>query len=325
MKEFLIQIKARPVLISMLVLALLLFGLISFYRLNFSLYPSPVYPGLSIHLDFPGADPLKMEQQITNPIEEAISIVGGIKEMRSFSEAGKMKVNIEFEKETDLNYKILELKERIDLVSHKFPREAHKPGIIKYDPEQVPVFIVSFKSEKMDLTAIREYLERFIKPELESIEGISQIIIAGGRVREVLVSCDRQQMEAYAISLREVVDALSSNNTNQTITKIYKDAREQKVYSDGKFKDLYEIRELPVSLDNGRNPVLIKDIAEVKMAFRDEDSSSRVNAKEMVSLYIYKTYIGDPLHISKQSKKIIEALYHRNTNYEVTFDQGDLI
>lgn len=149
---------------------------------------------------------------------------------------------------------------------------------------------MSFKSEKMDLTAIREYLERFIKPELESIEGISQIIIAGGRVREVLVSCDRQQMEAYAISLREVVDALSSNNTNQTITKIYKDAREQKVYSDGKFKDLYEIRELPVSLDNGRNPVLIKDIAEVKMAFRDEDSSSRVNAKEMVSLYIQNLY-----------------------------------
>ena len=220
MRKVIEFIFARPVLVSMFAAGLLLFGLLSFYSLHFSLFPSTVYPGLSIKLEYPGADAIKIEKIITWPLEDSISLVGGIRDMRSYTEAGKVKINLEFESNVDLDFKTLEVKERIDLVSHTFPREAHSPTVFRYDPDQVPIVILSFKSKKFDLSQVREVIERTLKPELENVEGVSQVTLAGGRLREVLVSCDRQQLEAYGISLREVSRALSRNNVNGTVGKI---------------------------------------------------------------------------------------------------------
>ncbi|MEM7179882.1 MAG: efflux RND transporter permease subunit [Spirochaetota bacterium] len=324
MRKVIEFIFARPVLVSMFALGLLLFGLLSFYSLHFSLFPSTVYPGLSIKLEYPGADAIKIEKVITWPLEDSISLVGGIRDMRSYTEAGKVKINLEFESEVDLDFKTLEVKERIDLVSHTFPREAHSPTVFRYDPDQVPVVILSFKSKKFDLTQVREAIERNLKPELENVEGVSQVSLAGGRLREVLVSCDRQQLEAYGISLREVSRALSRNNVNGTVGKIDRAGRQLKIYSLGRFKDLYEIRNLPVSRAYGKNPVLIRDIASVNFAFRDKDNSSRIDGKETVSVYVYKTFAGDVLQMSRAVLDKSAALQLPGIRYSVTFNRGEV-
>ncbi|MDX1957399.1 MAG: efflux RND transporter permease subunit [Leptospiraceae bacterium] len=325
MRKLIKLIFNRPILVTMISMAFFLFGLLSFISLKFTLFPSSIYPGLAISLDYPGGDANKMEEVITLPIEEMISVVGGIREIRSYTEAGKVKINIEFDTNVDLDFKTLELKERIDLISHTFPREAHKPTILKYDPEQIPILVISFNSPTLNLTNIRESVERNIKTELENIEGISQIGVAGGKIHEVLVSCDKQQLEAYGISLREVSNSLDKNNKNSMVGRVEKFGTEKSLYSFGKFKDLFEIQQVPVSLDYGRTPVLIQDIAEVKMAFRDEDNAARVNGVDTVSMYIYKTFSGDALEISNAVLKKIQLAQLSNISYNITYNQADYI
>lgn len=315
----------RPVFVSMLTLGFFLFGSIAFFELHFSLFPDKIYPGLTIKLDYPGADAIKIEKLITWPIEDTVSLVGGIREIRSYTETGKVKINLEFEKNVDLDFKTLQIKERIDLIANTFPREAHSPGIFRYDPSQVPVMIISFNSKKFGLTEIREQIEKSLKSELENISGVSQVAIAGGRIREVVISCDREQLEAYRISLRDVSIALARNNVNRSVAKIFRAGKKIKIYSFGRFKDIYEIRNLPVSRAYGKKPVQIQDIADVQLSFRDKDNSSRINGNETVSLYIYKTFSGDILQMSKNIFQILNQIYLPQVDYTITYNKGKSI
>ncbi len=309
----------------MLLLMVEFLGVMSFYNARFSLFPVRTYPGLTINLDYPGADANKIEKIITLPIEEVIASIGGIQEIRSFTETGKAKLNVQFQSNVDLDFKTLELKERIELVSSGFPREARKPTVFKYDPEQVPILIYNLKSERIPLDEIREIVERSLKPELENIEGISQVIVAGGKNREVIIACDKLQLESYKISLRDVVSAIQANNKLAGIGTVENNKLSDKVYSDGKLKDIFQIRDLSVYLSNTTNTTRIKDIARVSLAFRDEDNSSRINSEETVGIYIYKTFSGNPLEISNLVEKQISKFNFTNITLLKSYNLADTI
>ncbi len=318
-------VNQRPILSSMLLLMVEFLGVIFFYNSRFSLFPVRTYPGLTINLDYPGADANKIEKIITIPIEEVIASVGGIQEIRSFTETGKAKLNVQFQNNVDLDFKTLELKERIELIASSFPRESRKPTVFKYDPEQVPILIYNLKSERMQLDEIREIVERSLKPELENIEGISQVIVAGGKNREVIVACDKLQLESYKISLREVLSTIQANNKLAGIGTVENNKLTDKVYSNGKLKDIFQIRDLAVYIKETTNATRIQDIAKVSLDFRDEDNSSRINSQETVGIYVYKTFSGNPLEISTLVQKNISNFNFSNITVLKSYDLSETI
>lgn len=325
MKSLFELVRKRPILSSMLFLMVEFMGIIAFYNSRFSLFPVRTYPGLTINLDYPGADANKIEKMITLPIEEVIASIGGIQEIRSFTETGKAKLNVQFQNNVDLDFKNLELKERIELIASSFPRETRKPTVFKYDPEQVPILIYNLKSERIPLDEIREIVERGLKPELENIEGISQVIIAGGRNREVIIACDKLQLESFKISLRDVVSAIQANNKLAGIGTIENNKLADKVYSDGKLRDIFQIRDLSVFINETTNITKIKDIARVSLDFREEDNSSRINSQETVGIYIYKTFSGNPLEISSLVEKNIQNFNFSNITVLKSYNLAETI
>ncbi|MCE9500078.1 MAG: efflux RND transporter permease subunit, partial [Leptospira sp.] len=314
----------RPVTTCMVFLGLGIFGVLSYLRVPVSLFPGLSYPGLTISVNYPGADADKMEEIITKPIEEAISGIGGMEEISSSSEAGKSLINIEFQKDTDLNFKALEIRERIDLVAPLFPREAHKPLVFRYDPDQRPVMIIILDSDKYDLMRLREIADRDIKVQLENVEGISQIAVSGGKQREIIISCDLQKLTAYGLNLREIMKAIQSNNTNAGIGKIEKNGRLYSLNLTGRYTDLSEIQTLPVSYRTDRI-IYVEDVANVSFSYRDEDSASRVNGKENVSLYIYKASLGNVLNISNEVQKNLRKIQLSNVKFVINYNQADSI
>ncbi|TGK17841.1 efflux RND transporter permease subunit [Leptospira fluminis] len=317
--------RERPLTVAMFLGGATLFGILSFFKVPINLFPSTEYPGLSISVDFPGADVPLVEELLTIPIEEAVSSIGGIEEMRSFAERGKTEIHLEFQKGSSMDLKSLEVRERVDAIAGNFPREVHKPAIFHYDPDQKPILIVSIESEAFDFTTLRSIADHEVKSFLENIEGVSKIVASGGKVREVLVACDLQKLRAYGIDLQEVQRVIQANNKSASIGSVRKDGLKYNLLLAGKYKSIREIQKQPLySREQGRI-FFLEDVADVSFSFRDEESASRFSGKEIVSVFIYKSSTGNILQITKEVGEKLEDLKIPNVKFRIVYDQADSI
>ncbi|MCE9499968.1 MAG: efflux RND transporter permease subunit, partial [Leptospira sp.] len=325
MKRLSRQILKKPVSTLMGILAILMLGFLSVFQLKFSLFPNPSFPALSITVDYPGNDADKIEEIITQPLEEAISGIGGIEEMTSTSESGKARINLEFQKDINLEYKIMEIRERMDIASSLFPREAHKPFVFKYDPDQRPAEIIVLKSEKFDLLQIREIADKEIKLLLEGTDGVSQVLVSGGKQKEILVSCDLDKLTVYGIHPREILKVIQQKNKNSAIGKIEHQGANFTMFLEGKFNRIDDIEDTVIYSSAQSKYLSIRDVAEIKYSYRDEETSSRINSIENVSIYIYKSSLGNILAISREIQKKLNNYQIPNLKYEITYDQATTI
>ncbi len=304
---------------------LLLLGSISVFRVPVALMPNTAFPGLTLQTEYSGIDPRKMEEIITRPLEDVVSTVGGIVRLFSVSEAGKSRINIEFAREADVDLKSLEVRERTDLVASGFPREVQKPVILRYDPDQKPIMIVAMESKTRELTELREVAEREVKKILEGVTGVSEIFVAGGRKREVVVSADKDRLESHGFSLNDLLGALQSRNVNSAAGKVKQAGSEFSVYTKGRFREINDIRALIVSTGKSGGRVHIRDVANVSYGYREQDSASRIGGLERVSLYIHKTSTANLLSLSTEVKERLDEYTRGDIKFRLIYDQADLV
>ncbi|WP_010570191.1 efflux RND transporter permease subunit [Leptospira broomii] len=316
---------SRPITIGMFFFGLIIFGFFSFFRVPVSLFPTSAYPGLTISVEFPGADVDNIEETITIPIEEVISGVGGIEDIYSYSERGKTEINVEFAKDVNLEFKSLEIRERIDIVAGQFPREVHKPFIYRYDPDQRPAMIITLESEKYDFIELRSIADHEVKSFLENVDGVSKIAVSGGKVREVLVSCDMQKLRSFGLDLLDIQRAIEQNNKTNSVASVDKQGMTYNLILEGRYKALRILQKLPVySSERGKN-IFIEDVAKVSFSYREEESGSRVNGKENVSVYVYKSSLGNILEISKEVNKKLKNLNIAGLRFNYIYDQAEMV
>ncbi|TGK15076.1 efflux RND transporter permease subunit [Leptospira kmetyi] len=314
-----------PVTLGMILLGFILFGFFSFLQNSVSLFSTAEYPALTISVEYPSADAKDIEEIVTIPIEESVSNIGGVESIHSFAERGKTNINVEFQRNLDLQFKSLEIRERVDILSGKFPKEVHKPIIYQYDPDQRPVLIITLKSTKYDLTELRRIADFEIKRFLENLDGVSQIAVSGGRIREILISCDMQRLSGFGLDLMEVQRAIQNYNKPASIGKIENSGREFKVVSSGRLKSINEIRKIPIFLRERNKTIYIEDIAEISFSYRDEESASRINGNENISIYVYKASLGNILKLSKDIRQKLTELKISNVELELIYDQAETI
>lgn len=321
-KEFL---DFGPVTLGMIFLGFIIFGFFSYVQNPIGLFSTVEYPALTISVEYPGADVEDIEETITIPIEESLSNIGGVEAIHSFAERGKTDINIEFQKNLDLQLKSLEIRERIDILSSKFPRDVHKPFIYQYDPDQRPALILTLKSSKYDLIELRRIADFEIKRHLENVEGISRIDVSGGKVREIIVSCDMQKLNGYGLDLLEIQRAIQNRNRPTSIGKIENLGREFKITSSTRLKNLIDIQKIPIYLKERNKTIYIEDVANVSFSYRDEDSASRVNGNENISLYVYKSSLGNILELSNDTRKKLAEISISNVGFDIIYDQAESI
>ncbi|EKS06640.1 efflux RND transporter permease subunit [Leptospira santarosai] len=310
---------------AMIFLSLILLGIISFRFIPISLFPEAPYPGLTVETEYFGVGPEKIEEIITKPIEESVSTLGGIEHLFSVSEEGKSKVHIQFDQNADLEIKSLEIRDKVEQVSYKFPRETQKPVVLQYDPTQKPSFIIVPKSASLNIMEIREISDREIKKIIEGIPGVSEVVVAGGKPREILVSCDSQKMLGYGVDMNLLLSALQEGNYNENPGEVTEGNVQIPVYVKGRMRSLKEIESLSLRKDNSGKLVRVEDVAKVSFSYREEHSAARVNGENTVSIYVYRAGTANLLAVSDELKQELKKAENENLNFEMLYDQAETV
>ncbi|MDD4980033.1 MAG: efflux RND transporter permease subunit [Candidatus Omnitrophica bacterium] len=335
----------RPITTIMIFTAIVLLGFISWGRLPQELFPSITYPQITVVTAYENAAPEEIESLITKSIEEAVGTVNNVKRISSISKEGLSLVMAEFNWGTNMDFAALNVREKIDLVKEKLPRESQEPIVMKYNPFDLPIMNLAVTGGLPPLE-LREICRKYIKDSIEKTEGVASATITGGDEREILVEIDQPRLRASQIPIVSVVDSLRAANINYPAGTIKESFYEYLIRTMGEYQKVTEIQETPTALDlpeeeaktqeekekkekQGRRLVYLKDIAKVEDTIKEKTSISRYNGKDSVSLVIRKQSGTNTLNVVKGVKKEIQKLLAeklpQGIKIQVTYDQSQFI
>jgi hydrophobic/amphiphilic exporter-1 (mainly G- bacteria), HAE1 family len=309
----------RPVTTAMIFLTLIVFGVRSYQQLPINLMPDIDYPTLTVRTEYEGAAPEVVENLVTRPLEEMLSIVSGLVEVSSVSSAGLSEIIMEFTWDTDMNIAQQDVRDRLDLFVA--PQEiTEKPVILRFDPTLDPVMQVaitapapapgldgSSSEEQYEelLTLIRESTERHLKSDLEAKAGIAQVLVKGGQEAEVQVLVDPQRLKNLGLTMEMVGNSLAGQNISQSSGRLKEGRSEYLVRTFNEYGSVEEIHEAIVTTATGQT-VRLADVADVFMGTKERETIVRINGREAVALEIYKEGDANTVEVCKQVKDLLK-------------------
>ena len=344
----------RPVTLLMIVSGTLILGAVSLAILPQELFPQITYPQLTVVTPYENAAPEEIETLITKPIEEAVGTVAGVKRIHSISKEGLSLVIAEFGWNQNINFAALGMREKIDLIKERLPREAEEPTVLSFNPFEKPILILSVTTSKPDRTSVslRALAKKMIKDEIEKVEGVASATISGGLEREIEVQINQDKLKARQIPILDVSKAISSANLNYPAGTIKESFYEYLIRTLGEFGDVDEIGDVAIGFqDRGtteeeqaqyqrdqraggraiakdRRLIYVKDVAEIIDNVKERTSYSRYNDKENISIAVQKQALGNTVKIINRAKSRIADLKSnipKDVDIKVVYDQSEFI
>ncbi len=247
-----------------------------------------------------------MEDLITIPLEDEIKELDGINRVVSISAENRSTVVVEYESDIgDFKGAVRDLRDAVDKVDD-LPEEAEKPLVFEFGTSSLyPVITVVLSSEEMPESKMKEMAEG-LQDELEKIDGVSSVNIAGIREQEIWVEVDPQKLYGYGLSVRNVVDALRLANLDLSAGKIKTAKREYLVRTLGQFDDVRDIERVVIKASPTGRHILVRDVGRVHDRFEEERTRSRLNGKPAVSLSIIREKGGNAFDIVRETKPIVQ-------------------
>ena len=329
----------RPVTIIMLMVSLVMFGKISFDRLPINLLPDISYPTITIRTKYPGSAPTEVENHITKPIEEAVSIIPDVIRVSSVSKEDISEVIVEFEWKTDMDYASLDIREKIDVVD--LPESAEQPSLLRFNPNFDPIIRIGLYGDE-SLVKLRLIAEDEIKPILESISsdefggteksgsGIAAIKISGGLEEEIHIEIMVTKLASLGIQISDIVQRLVEENVNLTGGTVLEGEVEYLVRTLTEFKRVDEINDIVVLSDNNQI-VTLGDIASIKRSYKERSVITRTNGNESVEIAIFKEADANTASVARLVKGKIKELQGRlvtptsKIEMDIVYDQSRFI
>ncbi|MFQ5737533.1 MAG: efflux RND transporter permease subunit [Acidobacteriota bacterium] len=317
---------ARPVTVSMFLLAVILFGVVSLDRLALNLLPDISYPSLTVQTDYLDSAPEEVENLITRPVEEAVGVVSGLTRLSSISHSGQSEVVLEFGWGTDMNLAALDVREKLDFVT--LPRDAEKPVILRFDPSYDPIMRLRLSGD-MNLAKLRHVADRELKKALESTDGVAAIKVIGGIEEQIHVAIDEKRLAELGIPITEVSAALGQENLNQAAGSLYDQDANYLVRMLNQFRSVDEIEQIVIRNEGGRR-ILLGDVARVWRGAKERTIIARLNGKDSVELSVYKEGDANTVTVARAVQEKLQRLknsdlFPKDVEYEVVFSQAEFI
>ncbi|MCK4547427.1 MAG: efflux RND transporter permease subunit [Candidatus Eisenbacteria sp.] len=314
----------RPVTVTMITLAAVLFGLVALSRLPLNLLPDISYPTLTIQTEYPDAAPAEVEKLITESLEEAVSVVQGLRSLRSTSRPGVSEIVLEFAWKTHMDYASLDVREKIDLVT--LPDDAKSPVLLRYDPSLDPILRLGLYGDR-DLVTLRYLADRVLKKDLESLEGVASVRVRGGLEEEIHVEVDEGKLAAMGIPISAVSRFLDSQNVNSAGGRLRDRDAEYLVRTVNEFENLDQISQTVLYEEEGRI-VRLQDVASITRGHKEREVVSSVRGKESVELAVYKEGNANIVHVARAVKQRLRRLgdtLPKDVETRVLFDQSTFV
>ena len=306
----------RPVFATMLILSLVTVGAFSFFSLGVDLFPKIDFPTITITVINPGASPQEIETEVTEKIEEAVNTISGIDEMRSSSIEGISQVFVQFVLEKDVNVAAQEVENRVQTVIPNLPETAEQPTVQKLDTDAAPVLRIAV-SAPTNLRDVTEVAKNQIKERIESINGVGQVTLVGGRDRQINVWVDPDKMRSYSVTAAEVTTALRLQNIEFPSGRLDEGQTETSVRTLGKIKKPEEFENVVIAT-RGNYQVKVKDIGYVEDGAEEIRSQALLNGQPAVTLIVSKQSGQNTVAVAQELKaRLNEIIPTLPPNYKV--------
>jgi HAE1 family hydrophobic/amphiphilic exporter-1 len=274
----------RPVFATMITLALIFFGILGYQRIGIDLYPKVDFPMVTITTTLFGAAPEVMDTDITDPIEEQVNTIEGVKHITSTSGYGFSQVVVEFELYRTIDSVVQDVRAKVDLAKRKLPTDIDPPIIDKIDINAIPILWLSMQGN-LSLQKLGMLADEVLRPQLESIKGVGTINLDGYAKREIRVWLDGKKLEAHRLTSNDIARALLAKNIELPGGIIESVDREFTVRSLGQLRNIEEFNHLIITVQNGA-PIRLKDVGWTEDGTEPVRSIARFNRVPSIGLSI---------------------------------------
>ncbi len=296
----------RPVFTTMVIAAIIVFGVISFLRIGIDLFPRVEFPIVTVVSSLPGADPETVETTVSDPIEEAVSTIAGIKHLRSTSADGVSQVVIEFELEKSVDVAYQEVLAKIGTIRSELPIDLEDPVVEKLDLDATPILSVLLSGERpvRELTRIADDV---VKARLQRLQDVGQVKIVGGRDRQIWVWLDRDSLAGRGVSVHDVERALRAEHVEAPGGRLESGPRESVVKTKAEFASAAEIEGMVVVWRDGA-AIRVSDLGRVEDGIEERRSLARLDGREAVGLLVRRQSGTNTVAVARAVKQEVERL-----------------
>jgi hydrophobic/amphiphilic exporter-1 (mainly G- bacteria), HAE1 family len=274
----------RPVFATVITLSLTVVGAFAFTRLGLDRFPKVDFPTVVVTTRFPGAAPEEVETEVTDKIEEAVNTISGIDELRSNSSEGVSQVIVAFLLEKDGDVAAQEVRDRVNRVLPLLPRTIEQPTVEKFDPDSAPVMTLAV-SASAPIRDITEYADKTLRRQLESVSGVGQVVVVGGRARQVNILLDADRLRAYNLTVTDVTRAIQTQNAEIPGGRVEQGATAMTLRTRGRVGAVSEFGDVVVRQHEGHQ-ILLRDVATVEDGMAEPETTANLNGEPGVMLTV---------------------------------------
>ncbi len=273
----------RPVLASVMSIVIVLFGIISFFYLGVREYPSVDPPIVTVSTSYVGANADVIESQITEPLEESVNGVAGIRTLTSVSREGQSTITVEFDLEIELETAANDVRDRVSRAQRNLPADAEPPTVTKADADSSPIVFLNIRSDRRDLLDLTAIAENIFKEQLQTIPGVSEIRVWGSKQYSMRMWMDPIRLAAYQLTPLDVRNALDRENVELPSGRIEGMSTELSVRTMGRLTTAEEFNDLIISEQNGQT-IRFRDIGYAELGAQNERTVLKRNGVPMVGV-----------------------------------------
>ena len=317
----------RPVLATVMSLLIVLIGAISFLRLTVREYPKIDTPVVSVRTVYKGASPQVIETQVTQPLEDSISGIEGVRSIKSVSREEVSQITVEFVPERPTDAAANDVRDRVSRARALLPDAVDEPVIAKVEADAQAIIWLRLSSERHGALEISDYADRYVVDRLKTLPGVASVIIGGERRYAMRLWLDRARLAAYRLTPQDVEDALRRQNVEVPSGRIEGSNREFTVLSETDLRTPAEFNALIIREVNGY-PVRLSDVGRAELGPQDERNVVRVNGQPAVGMGIVKQSTANTLAVARAVKAELprlKAALQSGMDLAVAFDSSIFI
>jgi multidrug efflux pump len=292
----------RPVLATVMSLLIILVGIISFLRLTVREYPKIDTPVVSVRTVYTGASPQVIESQVTQPLEDSIAGIEGVKTVKSVSREEVSQISVEFTPERNPDVAANDVRDRVSRARGRLPDAVDEPIIAKVEADAQAIMWLRLFSDRHGALEISDYADRYVADRLKTLPGVASVIIGGERRYAMRIWLDRERLAAYALTPQDIEDALRRQNVEVPSGRIESNQREFTVLAETDLRSAGQFNAVIIREVNGY-PVRLSDVGRAELGSQDDRNILRVNGNAAVGMGIVKQSTANTLAVAQAVKR----------------------
>ncbi|MCM8811514.1 MAG: efflux RND transporter permease subunit [Candidatus Omnitrophica bacterium] len=297
----------RPVLATVMSLGLILFGAVGLSRLPVRELPDVDPPIVTVTTVYPGSSAAVIEAQVTERLEEALTSIEGIKTLSSESREQVSNITVEFDLSRDVDLAAQDVRDRVSRVRGRLPEDVEEPVVAKQDADARPSMWIALFSDRFSTLELTSIAENQIKDRLQTVPGVSSILLGGSKRFAIRLWLDSEKMAARGVTVLDVQNALRQQSVELPSGRIENRQRELSIEMRGQMKTPEEYDNLVIKRD-GSTLVTLKDIGRAAVGVEDEHSEARFNSRPAVGVGVIKQSKANAVAVAKAVKKELQRI-----------------